>query len=117
PLWHTVTPAMGEIVDLQVLRAHRSAPPPRLDPIVAGRIENRDQPDHAGIAFMPFPGEPLERAALARHLVEIGADVLDRRDAGSAPHLVRRVPLGKIIDRLAAGRLLVLREEILDLRT
>ena len=65
---------------------------------------------------MPFPREALERAALAGQLVEIAADVLDGRDAGAEQHLVRGVPLREILDRVAAGRLLVFRQQILDLR-
>src|SRR5205807_1505481 len=93
------------------------APPARFDPIVAGRIEDGDQPDHAGIALVSFPGEALERAALAGDLIEIGTDILDGRNAGGEQRLVRRIPLRKVIDRLAPGRLLVLGQEILDLRT
>src|SRR5215470_7476986 len=148
-------PAMAEIVDLKILRAHRHshhlvlslrhgracpghprlaaarktwmpapsagmtqhlASSPRLDPIAAGRIENRDQPDHARVALVPFPGEALEGAALARYLIEIGADILDGRNAGSEQRFVRGVPFRKIVDRLAAGRLLVFGQEMLDLR-
>ncbi len=93
-----------------------SSPAPDFEPIIAGRIEDRDQPDHAGVALVPFPGEALERAALAGDLVEIGADVLDGRNAGGEQRLVRRIPLGKILDRLAPGRLLVFGQQILDLR-
>src|SRR5215813_13472765 len=88
----------------------------RFDPIVAGWIEDRDQPDHAGIALVPFPGEALERAALAGDFIKISADILDGRNAGNEQHLVRGIPLGKVVDRLAPGRLLVFGQEILDLR-
>src|SRR5262249_2085631 len=89
---------------------------PRFQSIVARRIEDRDQADHAGIALVPFPWEALERAALAGDRFKVGADVLDRRNAGAEQYLVRRIPLGKVLDRLAPGRLLVLRQQVLDLR-
>ena len=82
----------------------------------AGRIEDRHQPDDAGIAVVPFPRKALEGAALAGHLVEIAADILDGRDAGVEQRLVRRVPVREILDRVAAGRLLVFRQQVLDLR-
>ena len=65
---------------------------------------------------MPFPREALEGAALAGDLVEVGADILDGRDAGGEQRLVRRIPLREILDRLASGRLLVFGQQILDLR-
>src|SRR5262249_22318285 len=88
----------------------------RFQSITPRRVEDRDQADHAGIAFVPFPREALERAALAGDRLKVGADVLDRGNAGAEQDLVRRIPLGKVLDRLAAGRLLVLRQQVLDLR-
>ena len=65
---------------------------------------------------MPFPRKALERAALAGEFVEIAADVFDGRNAGFEQRAVRRIPVREIPDRLAAGRLLVFRQQIFDLR-
>src|SRR5262249_18065358 len=75
-----------------------------------------DQPDHAGVALVPLPRKALEGAALARDFIEISADILDGRNTSGEQRLVCRIPLGKVIDRLAAGRLLVFGQEIFDLR-
>ena len=79
-------------------------------------IEHGDEPDHAGIALAPFPGKTLKAAALAFEFVEIAADIFDGRDAGFEQGPVRRIPFREILDRLAAGRLLVFGEQIFDLR-
>ena len=65
---------------------------------------------------MPFPRKALERAALAAQLIKVAADIFDRRNAGFEQRAVRRIPFREILDRLAAGRFLVFREQIFDLR-
>ena len=79
-------------------------------------IEHGDEPDHAGIALAPLPGKALEGAALAFQFIEIAAHIFDGRNTGLEQHPVRRIPFREIFDRLAAGRRLVFREEIFDLR-
>jgi hypothetical protein len=97
---------MGEIVDLRsgVLIAQL---PGRLDPVVAGRVE--DHENRITQASPSCTSEALERAAFAGI---VSADILDGRNAGHEQRLVRRIPLGKVLDRLAPGRLPVFRRRI-----
>ena len=92
--------------------AHRAA----LQAEFTAAVEHGDQPDDAGVAVPPLPGKALQGATLACQLVEIAAHILDRRDAGCEQRPMRRIPFRKIVDRLAAGRLAVFRDEIFDLR-
>ena len=89
---------------------------PGFEPIVAGRIEDRDQADHAGVALQPLPGEALQGEALAADLIEVAADILDGGDAGREQRAMRRVPLREVGDGFASGRFLVFRQQIFDLR-
>src|SRR3990170_1529974 len=85
-------------------------------PVFAARVENRHQPDDAGIALVPVPGEALKGAAFSAQGRDIAAHVFDGRNSPGENGLVRRIPLGEVLDRFAAGGPLVFGEEILDLR-
>src|SRR6185437_10945391 len=67
------------------------------------RIDHGDDADAAAFAFRPAPGETHEGAALARDLVDIAVDVLDAGDAVGHQHLVRRLPIGEVVDDMTAG--------------
>ena len=64
-----------------------------------------------------FHGKPWNVQRLPVEFVEIAADVFDGRNAGFEQRAVRRIPFREIANCLAAGRFLVFRQQIFDLRT
>src|SRR5262245_19445193 len=66
-------------------------------------IEHRDDAQRAALAVGPAPREGKEGAALAGDLVDVAADVLDPGDAVGHHDLVRRLPVGEIVDDVAPG--------------
>src|SRR6267154_4991592 len=82
--------------------------PSRLDAVLAGRIEHRDQAHDAAIALGPAPREAGEGDALAGHLVDLPADVLEAADAGRQDGAVAGLPLREVLQHVVAGPLLVL---------
>jgi hypothetical protein len=86
-----------------------------LDPVCAPAVDDGDQPDHAGIALHPLPRIGVKGASPSHHLGNIATHVLDGGNAGLEQRPVRRIPFGKIVDGIAAGGLLVFRQQKPDL--
>ena len=80
----------------------------RLDAVRALRIGDRDEADDAAVATAPAPGEGSEGHALACHLIDIAADILESVDAVAEDLAMARLPQGELIGDLLAGLLLVL---------
>src|SRR5215211_4716061 len=76
----------------------------RCEPVRLLRIDDGDHAHAAAFAMRPAPGEGHEGAPLAGHLVELAADILDPRNAVAHEDFVRRLPMGKIVEDIAAGR-------------
>src|SRR5215813_8595118 len=82
------------------------------DPVGLLRIDHRDDAHAAAFAVRPAPREGHEGAALAGHRVELAADILDSRNAVAHEDLVRRLPVGKVVEDVASRRGFVFRVEV-----
>src|SRR4029079_14445476 len=71
--------------------------PPALDTILAGRIDDRDQPYDAAVAAFPVPRKIGEGAAFSGDLVDIAADILNSENAVVEQDAVDRLPFRKIV--------------------
>src|SRR3954470_21179475 len=80
----------------------------RLDAVVAGRVDDRDEADDAAVALDPAPGERGEGDALTGDLVDVAADVLEAADAVAEQGPGAGLPGGEVVGDLAAGVLAVL---------
>src|SRR5581483_4537285 len=68
------------------------------------RVENGDYPHATALALRPAPGKRHEGAALAGDRIELAVDVLNARNTALAHHdFVRRLPMRKILHRIASG--------------
>src|ERR1700722_9926027 len=81
--------------------------PPGLETKRLFRIEHGDHAQRAALAFRPAPWKGEETAASSGDLVDLAADILDARNAVRHHDLVRRLPVRKVLDDVAAGRRLV----------
>src|ERR1051326_1624016 len=85
---------------------------PGLEPKRLLRIDHGDDAQRAAFAFGPAPRKGEEGAAPAGDLVDLAADILDPRNAVAHHDLVRRLPVRKVLDDVAAGLGLVLDVEM-----
>src|SRR5713101_3149666 len=73
----------------------------------AGRIDDRDQAHDAAVALFPTPRECGERHPLARHLVDVAADVLETANTGGQDRVVAGLPFREVLDDLASMKFFV----------
>src|SRR5882724_1766547 len=86
---------------------HASSTFAGLDTESAGRIDDRDQAHDAAVAFLPTPRECRKSHPLARHLVDVAADIFETANAGGQDRVVARLPFGEVLDDLASVKFLV----------
>src|SRR5262245_23600612 len=72
-------------------------------PVGLLRVDHGDHAHAAAFAVRPAPWERHEGAALAGHRVELAAHILDSRNTVAHENFVRRLPMGKIVEDVAAG--------------